>query len=111
MTPRPYQQTGEAMNQIERLLGLMKRATRLWRVDDAAFLCNVSGQTIRRAVRDNRIEAQNNRIPHSEVVRYCGRKDPFLEFRTSLETLKGKEGLEKTITHLEKQVEQMRVSA
>ena len=99
------------MNQIERMLALMKRATGLWRVDEAAFLCDVSGRTMRRAMEGNKIRAHNGRIPHSEVVRYCGGRDPFLEVQKSLETLNGEEGLRKTITHLARQVELMRAGA
>lgn len=90
------------MSEIERMLGLMKRATRMWRIDEAAFLCDVSGRTIRRAIEENKIKAHNGRIPHSEVVRYCGGRDPFLEVQKSLETLNGEEGLRRTITHLER---------
>ncbi|MGA9769473.1 MAG: hypothetical protein WBV94_10560 [Blastocatellia bacterium] len=67
------------MKEIERMLALMKRPTRLWRVDEAAFLCDCSRYTIYRAIKDGRISQSGKRIAHSEAVRYCGGRDPLLE--------------------------------
>ena len=78
------------MRDLKRMLTLLKRHTRFWHINEAAFLCDVSERTIRRAIKSGRIQAIGDgrkRIPHSEIVRYCDGRDPLLEFSISIQTL------------------------
>lgn len=96
------------MREIERMLSLLKRPTRLWRVDEAAFLCDKSPRTIYRAIKARKIKPRNKRIPHSEVVRYCGGRDPLHEFALSIRTLDdGTEFFLKRIAELQAKVEEL----
>jgi hypothetical protein len=95
------------MLEIERMLALLKRPTRLWRVDEAAFLCDCSRYTIYRAINAGKINPSRKRIPHSEVVRYCGGRDPLLEFELSIQ---GKTNLRQTIEQLQNRVAQIRAT-
>jgi len=100
------------MRDIQRMLALLKRPTRLWRIDEAAFLCDLSPRTIRRAIKARKIESHNNRIAHSEVVRYCGGRDPLQEFALSIQNLdQNADFLLEKIEHLQSRVEQLQASA
>jgi hypothetical protein len=50
-------------------------------------MCDKSTPTILRPIKADKIEAHSKRIPHSEVVKYCGGRDPLLEFSVSIQTL------------------------
>lgn len=78
------------MRDLQRMLSLLKRHTRFWQIPEAAFLCDCSERTIRRAIKSGRIQAIGDgrkRIPHSEVVKYCDGRDPLLESSVSIQTL------------------------
>jgi hypothetical protein len=93
------------------MLALLKRPTRLWRVDEAAFLCDRSSRTIYRAIKARKIKPRNKRIPHSEVVRYCGGRDPLHEFALSIQTLDNSaEYFLKRIADLQAKVEELQRS-
>lgn len=78
------------MKEIERMMALLKRPTRLWRVDEAAFLCDCDKASLYGAIRAGNIkQTQQRRIPHSEVVKYLGGYDPFLEFAVAIQVFDG----------------------
>lgn len=90
------------------MLALLKRPTRLWRVDEAAFLCDCSRYTIYRAIKAGKIKKSRKRIPHSEVVKFCDGRDPLLEFEVSIQTLdKSTDYLLKKIEQLQNMIEEL----
>lgn len=94
------------MQEIERMLALLKRPTRLWRVDEAAFLCDCDRTSLYRAIQTGRLgQTPQKRIPHSEVVKYLGGYDPFVEFANAIGKFDGQTGADKPDTFLEKVAE------
>jgi hypothetical protein len=88
-------------------------------VDEAAFLCDCDRTSLYRAIRAGSLKQNpQKRIPHSEVVKYLGGYDPFVEFATAIEVFDGQaldgdagkfieklEELETKIAKLEKMIE------
>ncbi|MGA9769467.1 MAG: hypothetical protein WBV94_10530 [Blastocatellia bacterium] len=103
------------MREIERMLALLKRHTRFWQIGEAAFLCACSEKTIRRAIHAGKIKTIGGghpRIPHSELVKFCDGRDPFLEFQLSILQLNiNEEFFTKRISELQSAVEQLQQQA
>ncbi len=103
------------MREIERMLALLKRHTRFWHIGEAAFLCGRSEKTIRRAIQAGKIKTIGDgkrRIPHSELVKFCDGRDPFLEFQLSILQLNiNEEFFTRRITELQSAVEQLQQQA
>ncbi|MGA9771174.1 MAG: helix-turn-helix domain-containing protein [Blastocatellia bacterium] len=99
------------MREIERMLALLKRHTRFWHIGEVAFLCDCSERTIRRAIKAGKIKPIGDghpRIPHSELVKFCDGRDPFLEFQLSILQLNiNEEFFTRRISELQSAVDQL----